>query len=59
MPQYPPLCARAPTEKAPSKGRLSPHKISPDYTLKLDPQPQVLFTAAFSNLKPAASSVST
>jgi hypothetical protein len=29
------------------------------YTLKDDPQPQVLFTFGFSNLKPAPSSVST
>jgi hypothetical protein len=29
------------------------------YTLKLEPQPQVDFTWGFSNLKPAASSVST
>ena len=29
------------------------------YTLNDDPQPQVLFTFGFSNLKPAPSSVST
>jgi len=29
------------------------------YTLKEDPQPQVLFTFGFSNLKPAPSRVST
>ncbi len=29
------------------------------YTLKLDPHPHVLFTVGLSNLKPAASSVST
>jgi hypothetical protein len=29
------------------------------YTLNEEPQPQVLFTWGFSNLKPAASSVST
>jgi len=29
------------------------------YTLKDDPQPQVLFTFGFSNLKPAPSRVST
>jgi hypothetical protein len=29
------------------------------YTLKDDPQPQVLFTLGFSNLKPAPSRVST
>ncbi len=29
------------------------------YTLNEDPQPQVLFTLGFSNLKPAPSSVST
>jgi len=29
------------------------------YTLNYDPQPQVLFTLGFSNLKPAPSSVST
>jgi hypothetical protein len=29
------------------------------YTLKDEPQPQVLFTFGFSNLKPAPSSVST
>jgi hypothetical protein len=29
------------------------------YTLKLEPQPQVDFTCGFSNLNPAASSVST
>ena len=29
------------------------------YTLNEDPQPQVLFTFGFSNLKPAPSSVST
>jgi hypothetical protein len=47
-------------EKAPSSGRcLNPQKLAASYTLKLDPHPQVLFTAAFSNLNPAASSVST
>jgi len=35
------------------------HRESETYTLKLDPQPQVLFTWGLSNLKPAASSVST
>ena len=38
---------------------LPPLLHAESYTLKDDPQPQVLFTAAFSNLKPAASSVST
>ncbi len=32
---------------------------SVDQALKEDPQPQVLFTLGFSNLNPAASSVST
>src|SRR5271169_4831699 len=37
-----------------------PRKFSrPAYTLKEDPQPQVLFTFGFSNLKPAPSNVST
>src|SRR5258708_4125877 len=34
-------------------------KSSTSYTLNEDPQPQVLFTFGFSNLKPAPSSVST
>jgi len=43
--------------------RLSQHKTSQHrnkrYTLKEEPQPQVLFTFGFSNLKPAPSRVST
>ena len=35
------------------------HSQAKLYTLKDDPQPQVLFTFGFSNLKPAPSSVST
>jgi len=42
---------------ADSRGRLS--YINLRYTLKELPQPQVLFTLGFSNLKPAPSSVST
>jgi hypothetical protein len=42
--------------KAPPQ-RGSCHQIL--YALNEDPQPQVLFTFGFSNLKPAASSVST
>ena len=36
-----------------------PNSIAGSYTLKEEPQPQVLFTWGLSNLKPAASSVST
>jgi hypothetical protein len=35
------------------------YEIKSTYTLNDDPQPQVLFTLGFSNLKPAPSSVST
>ena len=37
----------------------SKSKLVPAYTLNEEPQPQVLFTLGFSNLKPAPSSVST
>jgi hypothetical protein len=33
--------------------------LNPNYTLNEDPHPQVLFVFGFSNLNPAASSVST
>src|ERR1700674_1032757 len=39
--------------------RLSSSKTGPAYTLNEDPQPHVLFTFGFSNLKPAPSRVST
>jgi hypothetical protein len=38
---------------------LCAYSVNRSYTLKDDPQPQVLFTFGFSNLKPAPSSVST
>jgi len=47
-------------ELSPATGGEAPRlSTSASYTLKEDPQPQVLFTFGFSNLKPAPSSVST
>lgn len=58
------ICAPKHPEKFKQKRRPEDRLEKPNdrvrfYTEKDDPQPQVLFTAAFSNLKPAASSVST
>ncbi len=48
------------TQKSPAAfGEAFFLSISSAYTLKLEPQPQVDFTWGFSNLNPAASSVST
>jgi hypothetical protein len=49
------------TQKGPARfgGAIPISSIQRDYTLKLDPQPQVDFTWGLSNLNPAASSVST
>jgi hypothetical protein len=47
-------------QKAPGYSQGLGWTDSPEtYALKEDPQPQVLFTFGFSNLKPAASRVST
>jgi hypothetical protein len=46
-------------QKAPGDGRGLGGDSKEVYALKDEPQPQVLFTFGFSNLKPAASSVST
>jgi len=51
-------CLRSRRAKAPPKRGLRKGN-SVVYTLKLEPQPQVDFTWGLSNLKPAASSVST
>jgi hypothetical protein len=49
--------------KRPHRNAMKPFKnfrrISATYTLNEDPQPQVLFTFGFSNLKPAPSRLST
>jgi hypothetical protein len=48
------------TQKGPARfGEAIPISSQRNYTLKLDPQPQVDFTWGLSNLNPAASSVST
>lgn len=44
---------------APTSGAIFIGICQSGYTLKEEPHPQVLFTDGFSNLKPAASSVST
>jgi len=56
-----PTCGRRTKRKKapPSFGEAFFTSISIVYTLKLEPQPQVDFTWGFSNLNPAASSVST
>ena len=56
--QYIGLSTRSLKAKGTPKGA-SKQVHTDTYTLNEDPQPQVLFTAAFSNLKPAASRVST
>jgi hypothetical protein len=61
----PHFCSKLQTEKTASSLTMRPFPFrktcyeSRAYTLKDDPQPQVLFTFGFSNLKPAPSRVST